>query len=270
MAADPRNPATFFVAAANGLLRTKDYGRTWRIMTGWDMTELKSVVIDPHAPEIIYVALPDGIGVSRDGGMTWTRGQDGIRRSYTQTLAMDRAHAGRLMAGTELGIYLSDDGANTWTLVQAVDATVNDIKQSPHNPQVFLAVTQSNGAWHTANGGRTWRQINGVSTAHTLHFCDFDATDPRRLVICGWGCGVLVSEDGGETWHTRNDGLPNTNIWCVGSDPDSAGRLYSAPHQSAVHISDDFGRTWRKGWFESATVRRFAFVQRPKITEEPK
>ena len=61
----------------------------------------------------------------------------------------------------------------------------------------------------------------------------------------------------GKTWRPRNAGLPNTNIWCVGSDPDIPGRLYAAPHQSAVHVSDDFGRTWRKSWFESATVWRF-------------
>lgn len=270
LAADPRNPAIFFAAASNGLLRTRDYGRTWRIMTGWDMTELKVVALDPHAPDSVYVALPDGIGVSRDGGNTWTRGQAGIRRGYTQALVVDRAHPGRLVAGTELGIYLSEDGARTWTLVQATEATVNDVRQSPHDPQDFLAVTQCNGAWRSTDGGRAWRQVAGIETTHTLHFCDFDTTDPRRLVICGWGCGVLVSEDGGATWQARNNGLPNANVRCVGSDPDIPGRLYAAPHQSAVHVSDDFGRTWRKGWFESATVRRFVFVPRPAKEGNPR
>ena len=263
LAADPRNPAVIYAAASNGLLRTKDYGRTWRIMTGWDMTELKGVAVDPQAPDNLYVALPDGIGVSRDGGSTWTRGQAGIRRGYTQTLAIDRSHPGRLVAGTELGFYLSEDGARTWTLVQATDATVNDVRQSPHDPLDFLGVTQCNGAWRSADGGRTWRQVAGIGTVRTLYFCDFDATDSRRLVICGWGCGVLVSEDGGVTWQARNAGLPNPNVRCVGSDPDLPGRLYAAPHQSAVYVSDDFGRTWRKGWFESATVRRFVYVPRP-------
>jgi photosystem II stability/assembly factor-like uncharacterized protein len=263
LAADPRNPAVFYAAASNGLLRTLDYGRTWRIMTGWDMTELKAVAIDPQAPDSLYVALPDGVGVSRDGGNTWVRGQAGIRRGYTQSLAADRSRSGRLVAGTELGFYVSEDGAHTWTMVQATDATVNDVRQSPHDPLDFLGVTQSNGAWRSADGGRTWRQVAGVGTACTLHFCDFDATDPHRLVLCGWGCGVLVSEDGGVTWHARNTGLPNANVLCVGSDPDRPGRLYAAPHESAIYVSDDFGRTWRKGWFERATVRRFVFVPRP-------
>jgi len=261
LATDPRDPSILFAAAANGLLRTKNHGLTWRIMTGWDMTELKSVAIDPHAPANIYVALPDGIGISRDSGLTWSRGQEGIRRSYTQTLIVDQMHAGRLVAGTELGIYLSEDDARSWTLVQSADATVNDVKQSPHDPDVFFAVTQSNGAWRSDDGARTWRQVAGISTAHTLHFGEFDATDSRRMVVCGWNCGVLVSEDAGTTWQPRNAGLPNANIWCIGSDPDFSGRLFASPHQSAVYVSDDFGRTWRKGWFESARVRRFVFVR---------
>lgn len=262
VAADPRDPSVLYAAASNGLLGTRDGGMSWRFLTGWDQTELKQVAVDPHAPDELYVALPDGIGVSRDGGRTWGRGEAGIRRRYTQTVIVDRTQAGRLVAGTEQGIYLSEDGARHWTLVQAMDATVDDVKQSPHDPREFLAVTQSNGAWRSDDGARTWRRIAGVGTEHTLHFCAFDATDPRRRVLCGWGCGVLVTEDGGQTWEARNAGLPNPNVWCVGSDPDLPGRLYASPHQSAVYLSDDFGRTWRRGWFERATVHRFVFVPR--------
>jgi hypothetical protein len=46
--------------------------------------------------------------------------------------------------------------------------------------------------------------------------------------------------------------------------------LYAAPHQSAVYVSDDFGRTWRKLWFEGATVRRFVFVLRPALEGNPR
>ena len=73
---------------------------------------------------------------------------------------------------------------------------------------------------------------------------------------------MLVSEDNGSTWQSRNTGLPNANVWSVGCDPDIPGRIYAAPHQSAVFVSDDYGRTWRTLWFESAIVRNFVFVAR--------
>ncbi len=256
---DPRDPGTFFTVGLNGVLRATDDGANWRIMTGWDMTEPKDIAIDPRAPDHIYIGLPDGIGVSRDAGRTWARMNKGIRRSYTQTIVVDRTRQGRLVAGTELGIYTSDDAAKTWKLARKSQATVTDIKQSPHDPKVFLASTQSDGAWLSRDGGKTWKTLEQAPKTVTLHNCDFDARDPRRLVLSGWGCGVVVSEDGGETWSERNAGLPNAKVWRAAIDPDIAGRIYASPHQEAVFVSDDFGGSWKPLWFEGATVWEFLF-----------
>jgi hypothetical protein len=47
----------------------------------------------------------------------------------------------------------------------------------------------------------------------------------------------------------------------VSPDPDVAGRLYAAPYLKPVHVSDDFGRTWRPLVFEKAIVYDLVFVQ---------
>jgi hypothetical protein len=260
---DPRNPRILFAAGLNGVLRSTDYGQTWGIVTSWDMTEPKDIAIDPNAPDHIYIALPDGIGVSRDGGRTWTRMNEGFKRRYTQTILVDRTKAGRVIAGTELGIYISDDAAKTWVLARASQKTVHNIEQSPHDAKLFLAATEHDGLWRSVDAGRTWQTIKGVGTEQTLHNATFDPRNPRRMAACGWGPGVLVSEDGGETWTAANQGLPNSNVWRVGADPDFPGRLYAAPHEKPLHVSDDFGRTWRPAWFESTKTWGLAFLPRP-------
>jgi len=263
LAADPRDPSTLFVSVLDGVLRTTDGGKSWRRMTGWEMTEPKDVVFDANAPDHIYAGLPDGIAVSEDRGATWRRQNDGIRRSYTHSIIVDRTKTGRVLAGTELGIYLTENGAKSWKLVQPTAKVTYDLRQSPHDPRAFLAVTSADGAFRSGDGGRTWQKINGVPSDHTLHYGDFDPHDPRRLVVCGWEAGVLVSEDGGATWTDRTSGLPNRQIWCVTPDPDLPGRLYAAPFLKPVYVSDDFGRTWRTLCFEKAIVYNFAFVPRP-------
>jgi photosystem II stability/assembly factor-like uncharacterized protein len=259
---DPHAPYGLFLGALDGVLRTLDRGVTWRVMTGWDMTEPHSVAFDPLAPDDIYISLPDGIGVSHDHGQTWRRSNEGIRRAFTQIVAVDRTKAGRVLAGTELGIYLTEDGAKTWKLVQPTGKTTYDLRQSPHDPKVFLAVTSMNGAFRSADGGRTWKPVEGIPSDHTLHNCDFDRSDPKRLVIAGWGLGVRVSEDSGRTWIDRSAGLPNNEIWRVSMDPDRPGRLYAAPHLSPVQVSDDFGLTWRPLCFEKAIIYDIVFVPR--------
>ncbi len=262
LAADPRDPRRIYTVGLNGVMRTTDAGRSWRIVTSWDMTEPKDIAVDPRAPDTVYIGLPDGIAVSRDGGETWKRSNAGITRAYTQSVVVDRTRAGRLLVGTELGVYLSEDGAATWRRVLATSKTVNDVRQSPHDPKVFLAATQADGAALSRDGGLTWKTLPGVGSAHTLHNGDFDATNPARLIVCGWDCGVLVSDDGGATWSERNKGLPNAQIWRVSADPDIPGRLYASPHQEPVFASDDVGHTWRPIWFSSTTVWDFVFTPR--------
>jgi photosystem II stability/assembly factor-like uncharacterized protein len=269
LVADPRDANVLYTVGLNGVMRSLDAGRSWRIMTGWDMTEPKDIAVDPRTPDRLYIALPDGIGVSDDVGKSWRRSDTGVRRKYTQSIAIDRVENARLVVGTELGIYLSEDHARNWKLVQATTATVNDVQQSPHDGRLWFAATQSDGVLRSTDGGCTWSRIESVGTQHTLHVLRCDATAPRRLVLCGWGIGVLTTEDGGITWTPRNDGLPNLDVWCVSPDPDVPGRLYASPHGEAVYASDDFGRTWRKHWFTGAWVHDFVFVPRNGRRESP-
>ena len=260
---DPQEVSTLYLAALDGVLRTRDGGRSWRTLTSWDMTEPHAVAFDLHAPEHLYAGLPDGIAVSHDRGQTWQRMNDGLRRAYTQTITVDRHQMGRVLAGTEKGIFLTEDGARSWRLVQRTDKTTYDLRQSPHDPKAFFAVTSSDGAFWSGDSGRTWRRVAGIGTDRTLHNCDFDPTDARRLVYCGWGVGVQVSEDGGATWSDRTAGLPKREVWSVAVDPDMPGRLYAAPYLEALHASDDFGRTWRPLQFEKAIIFSIGFVPRP-------
>jgi photosystem II stability/assembly factor-like uncharacterized protein len=259
---DPVDRSTLWVALLDGVVRAKDRGRTWRTMTGWDMTEPRAIAFDPEVPDRIYAGLPDGIAVSPDRGQTWRRMNDGIRRAYTETITVDRTRSGRVLAGTEKGIYLSEDAARTWRLVQATDKTTYDLLQSPHEPAQFFAVTSVDGALRSDDGGRSWRRVDDVPREHTLHACTFDPAVAGRIALCGWGVGVRVTEDGGRTWVDRSDGLPNRNIWTLRADPDFPGRLYAAPHLSPLHVSDDFGRTWRPVAFEKAIIYDLIFVPR--------
>ena len=267
LAIDPRDPQVMYAASINGVLCTTDGGGTWRIGTSWDLTEPKDVWIDPHAPDTIYLALPDGIAVSTDRGRTWPRRETGLpeRGKYTQTVKVDRTQAGRALIGCESGIYLTEDTAGRWRRVFASKATVTDLRQSPHDPKVWIATTQNDGALRSGDGGLTWQPIAGVPSAEALYNAAFDPANPQRIAIGSWTYGVIVTEDGGATWTARNTGLPEDHcVFRVGIDPDN-GRLYAGVYRDAIYASDDSGRTWRKDGLDGALVYNFFFV--PKATK---
>ncbi len=256
---DPRDPNRMYYANLNGISRTLDGGKSWKRVTGWNITEPKDLQVDPHNPDRIWIALPDGIALSPDGGDTWQYQDAGIKTRFTEALVVERAFPDTLLAGTERGIYRTSNAGNTWSLVQPTTATVHDLLQSPHDSMRYFAVTQSDGAWASQDGGISWSRIADVPDQFTLHHLAADFHDPNRLALCGWGAGVLVSEDGGKTWQDRTAGLPSREIWSVGSDPDFPGRLYASPFEEALYVSDDFGKSWQPLLFEGALVWEYQF-----------
>lgn len=262
---DPRDPQVFYVACLSGVLRTLDGGKSWRLVTGWDETEPKSIAVDFQAPDDVYTGLPDGVVVSRDRGQTWHRGEQGLpeRGKYTQVIRADRTRRGRLLIGCESGIYLTENGADSWQRVFATTETVDDLQQSPHDPKHWIAVTQSAGAQESRDGGRTWRKLAGVPSEKALYNVAFDARDARRLAIASWTYGFLVSEDGGQTWTPRNAGLPGAaRVWRAAIDPDN-GELLAAVFGQGLYASGDSGRTWRAvAGMEGASIQTFTFVPR--------
>ncbi len=256
---DPRDPSTFYLASGNGLIRTRNSGRDWRIMTSWDMTEALAVSVDPFQPDRIYLALPDGIGMSEDAGQTWTRRQNGLKRKFTQVIRTDRGVKDRVVAGTESGIFVSNDNGRAWTLAGARDMMVFDAAQSPHNPKRWLAVTQSGVAYESLDDAATWKAIPVLPKLHTLYNVAFDRKDANRIALGGWAAGVLVTEDGGRNWFLRNKGLPTAEVWRVQYHPEN-GELYAYVHEKELFGSKDNGRTWYGLGLPGGVIRDLVFV----------
>lgn len=258
VAFDPRDHQIIYTTANNGLWRSLDGGKSWRQTNDWTMTEARDVAVDPNAPDHVFLALPDGVAVSTDRAQTLARRENGLpaRGKYTQAIEVDHTRAGRVLAGCTLGIYLTEDAGQHWRQVFAATDQVNDLQQSPHDPRVWLAATQSAGALISRDGGVTWTAFAGVPSAHALYNITFDVTNPQRLALGSWTHGVLVSEDGGATWTGRNAGLPAPHrVWRVGIDP--TGRLYASVFGETLYHSDDFGRTWQPDALTGSLVNQF-------------
>ncbi|WP_414662889.1 WD40/YVTN/BNR-like repeat-containing protein [Horticoccus sp. 23ND18S-11] len=261
VAFDPRDRNVIYTSALNGLWRSLDGGKLWRICNDWSMTEARDVVVDPNAPDHVYLALPDGVAVSTDRAETIARRENGLpaRGKYTQVLQVDRTRAGRVFAGCEVGIFLTEDGAQHWRRVLPTKDTVYDIQQSPHDPRIWMAATHGAGAWRSIDGGLTWEKVATAPATNPLYNVTFDVTNPQRLALGSWALGVLTSEDGGATWIDRNAGLPAAHhVWRVGVDP--AGLLYASVAAETLFVSADFGRTWKPDALAGSLINKFLIL----------
>jgi photosystem II stability/assembly factor-like uncharacterized protein len=257
---DPRDPSVVYVAAGNGLLRISDGGERWKILTGSDVTELLDVAIDRNDSGAIYFSHTAGIQVSHDSGATWNEIAGGLRRKYTAALRVDSRHAGVLLAGTEQGIFRSEDGGKSWRLAGAAGIQILHIEQSPHDPCFWLASTEGGGLFASSDCGLTFESNGNLGVGRNLYDLAFDPASPNRIAVAGWGVGVAISEDTGKTWQARNSGLPSTSVWSVAFDPAHAGRIYASVHEDAIYVSPDNGLTWRKDGLAGSSIFRMKFI----------
>jgi photosystem II stability/assembly factor-like uncharacterized protein len=123
------------------------------------------------------------------------------------------------------------------------------------------------GLFRSADGGVTWEHVAGLREHPTcsewqpgfgglcLHSIIVHPSDPKRLWVAISAVGTFYSDDGGETWQTRNKGVraefapvryPEFGQ-CVHKlllAPD-ATRLYQQNH-CGVYRSDDGGQQWQE------------------------
>ena len=92
--------------------------RSW-VSVGPDGIEsILSIAIDPTSSATVYTGT-DGAGVykSTDGGTTWFSASTGLANSTVLALAVDPSVPAIVYAGTLAGLFVSRDGATTWSLV---------------------------------------------------------------------------------------------------------------------------------------------------------
>jgi photosystem II stability/assembly factor-like uncharacterized protein len=208
-------------------------------------------------------AIRSVLWVSHDGGATWQsivpEVPPGGGRIWTQLTWATRSRgwavtlAGRLLK--------TEDGGLSWTpvvwfrgrvvsAVDAVNATTAWVLQGGEPGGAGGRV------WHTADGGRTWREATPPGTVTAIAF-----TTPTRGLAAGarrqggaWVRTVWATDNGGATWTASDLGRapaegaipaaveagPGALVWA------GAEALQSPPgFFQNLWVSRDRGRTWR-------------------------
>jgi len=236
---------TLWSACGNGVLRSTDDGKRWKITTGWGVTEVLKVKASETQPSLVFASTPYGVFRSTDTGGTWEKKVQGLDRPFSGDLCIDRSDPHRVIAATEVGVYLSEDAGEHWTAVALQGCGIRVVVQDPHDTKRFWVGTDDRGVFCSTDGGRHWMQraegLNqGAVYAIALH--------PERegVVYAGtWGAGVCVSTDGGSRWEQRSQGLTDLNVHALLVLPSDPHVVFAGTLNRGLFRSVDGARTWR-------------------------
>ena len=148
------------------------------------------------------------------------------------------------------------------------------VRPAPSDPSVVYLCAEPATVFRSDDGGATWRECVGLKQLPAYrefwglagdsayaHSLVVDPHDPERVFVGITVAGVLLSEDGGQTWQPRNSGIapfyPHDKphdyadyhrdlhrLTAKGVYPNRL-YLYATTH-SGLYRSDDDGLNWRR------------------------
>ena len=225
--ADPR--VYYARVDVGGVARSDDAGQSWHLLHGNvrpyvpGIDAVRGVGVDPRDPDKLVIAAGD----------RWSEA---------------------------VGLLASDDGGDSWTLVQpglflgnAGSRNAGDVlARHPDRPDAIYAAGVGRN-FRSDDNGRSWREFGPTG----LHATDLtiDHADPDRLWLAAtseriyvsdlggptdFAGGWFLSEDGGDSFDKLADDAPREFV----QDPRDPDTLYGLFDIHSLRRSDDAGRTW--------------------------
>jgi photosystem II stability/assembly factor-like uncharacterized protein len=147
-----------------------------------------------------------------------------------------------VFAGTAAGgLYRSDDGGESWTLVEGPLAglSVSAVAIDGADRSILCAGTNGAGVFRSADGGRTWSESKTGLGNLFVEAIVFDPGPPRAVLAATDG-GVFRSDDGCRSWKELSEGLPERTVTVLAAP--GGGATYAGTKKSGIFRLDASGK----------------------------
>ena len=207
---------------------------------------------------ILVGTVGHGVVRSEDDGETWAT--VGITRGmhsdcFLRAMVADPRRSEVVYAGTDMGLYRTDDGGASWQLLDTAlsGQTVWALAIDPVDPNIMHAGTgtpSTPGIYRSTDSGKSWEQrpmeiaercIN--VTVPRFTGIAVDPTDHRNIWAGIEVDGLRHSSDGGDTWSEVHGALNNPDSHNVAVAASSPATVFSVGNDE-IFTSTNNGATW--------------------------
>lgn len=196
----PTSDDVVWTAGHNVLARSNDGGKSWVDVRpdGLPSLDVHGFARDPSDPDGLYAAVAGkGLYRSQDAGRSFELASDEVGPAVFGLAVLAD---GRILAGdTQQGLMASDDGGNSWTLVERFAAL--GLSVNPSDPNIVLAAGQgslSSGILLSRDGGRSWTNVEEIPAGAGP--AAWSVSDPTIGYVVGFDRRLYRTDDRGATW----------------------------------------------------------------------
>jgi photosystem II stability/assembly factor-like uncharacterized protein len=231
-----------YIAAGNGLHRSVDGRKTWRVLTDWRTEEVLSVALDPVDSAVIYIATPFGVFRSTDDGARWQKKMAGMNNWFVKKVIVDWSDRSALFAGAEDDLYRSTDKGEHWTPLRVGVPGMEAVVQHPADPKHLLVGTSDDGVRVSVDGGKSWKEGKGLP--NTAFYAVCVSSDKQTIYAGGYQTGLWKSDDGGLSWALLWQNSEIEAIYVIFVHPDDPRHLMVGTSGQGIYESRDGGKAW--------------------------
>src|SRR6202048_514767 len=276
-----------------GVFRSTNGGQSFeKILYKDENVGAADLAFDPSNPETIYavlwaarvapweirsggsfVAPGSGLYKSTDGGNTWNQMTKGLPSSDDGGLgrigvAVAPSQPRRVYATVEAkkgaGVYRSDDGGESWSLVNG-DRPIGGrgpgamgIAVSPDNPDlIYVANTTT---WKSSDAGKTFVGFRGAPGGDDYQRIWISSEHPQTIALTS-DQGAVITVNGGTSWSTWYN-QPTAQFYHVTTDNRFPYWVYGAQQESGsagTMSRSDYGEITFREW-HSVGVLEYGYI----------
>jgi outer membrane protein assembly factor BamB len=252
----------------NGFIHRTTAGLTANNTTAWPGVQpaagyLSGLAFHPTNASIAY-ATYSTFGVvhvwkTTNGGVSWAdadgSGATGIPDIPCHSVLVDPFNTNRLYVGTDLGVFVSNDGGTTWAVENTGFANVVTEALAMDGQNLF-AFTHGRGAWRVATAGAPTISIGDVSVGEG----DSGSTSAVFAVSLSSASGVQITVDYATANNTATAGLDYTaTSGTVTFPPGAVSRTVTVPVLG--DMTDEFDETFFVNLSNASVVATIADSQ---------
>ena len=182
-----------------GVYKSTDGGASWHSAnSGLTSLLINALAVNPADSQIVLAGTHGkGIFRSTNGGQSWS--PEPVDNDFIRCFAVSEANPQIVYAGSNGGVFRSDDRGQTWTATALGYLTLSLIVH-PSDSQTVFAGTWGSGVSMSTNGGSSWRAINEGLENRVVQALAIDLNG-CRLLYAGTDDGDPGTDDG--VWERR-------------------------------------------------------------------
>ena len=245
IAIDPRDARSIYLRTRGALYRSRDVGATWQRLDVGDVVH--ALLFDAFSTRIYAATGGHGVVASDDGGATWQNLANDLPQG-TATLSLAQVDAKTLLAGTQIGVYITRDAGQTWS-------AANDGLGAPQvhalalNPQTGAIFAGTETGLYRADARGDFQRVAGEMIQSPVLSIVNSPNHPDQMYAGTFRHGILISADGGASWNPAGDIFhERLSVTGIAVGPQNDQNVFARVLFERIYKSTNGGGTWHAVW----------------------